>query len=66
MKKKVQSAKNKAENFNELNLLSLDEHIEKTATEPLEEIFTMVQVNASCEVTISESSKRKFAKALLS
>ena len=55
-----------ADNYNDVNLAALDEHIESSASETGRLVYTLIQVNTQCEVTVTEESQRKLAKVVLS
>ena len=61
-KKKVLSD----ENFDNVNITALDEHIKTSVGSSVSKpYYTMVQINASCTVTVSTKSRKSFARTLL-
>ena len=71
MRKTTQSVKKgltiqEADNYNDVNLAALDAHIERSATGTTRQVYTLIQVNAPCKVTVTERSQKKLAKIVLS
>ena len=62
----IQETDNFADNFDDVNLAALDEHIERSITDTERKIYTLVQSNAPCRVTVTENSQKKLAKMVLS
>lgn len=64
---KKRLASQELDNYNDVNLAELDAHIEREKTANAEhEVYTLIQVNAPCEVTVTKKSQRKLAKVVLS
>ncbi|MBE6702643.1 MAG: hypothetical protein E7585_04430 [Ruminococcaceae bacterium] len=54
------------DNYNDVNLAALDAHIERSLTGTARQVYTLIQVNAPCKVTVTEKSQKKLAKVVLS
>ena len=71
MRKTTQSVKRglkiqETDNYNDVNLAALDAHIERPVAGVTRQIYTLIQVNAPCKVTVTERSQKKLAKIVLS
>ena len=53
------------DNYDDVNLAALDAHIERPAAGVTRKIYTLIQVNAPCKVTVTEKSQKKLAKVVL-
>lgn len=71
MRKTTQSVKKgliiqETDNYNDVNLAALDAHIERSVAGTTRQVYTLIQVNAPCKVTVTEKSQKKLAKIVLS
>lgn len=58
--------KKKMDNFNDVNLESVEKHISECSQSASRTVYTMVQLNSPCRVIVTDTSRKKFTKTLFS